>query len=168
MTDHAEIEASRSLVAEMTVNDIEFSSDWIHREGWKVVPVESGMRFSEEDIHQLVPALRQAGFVECLAVATEPLDPMPSCYRMSITEEEFREFNRTCGLFRFLITDETRAWAISCNEWYNLFAGKPELLESMLGKPIEEARAEYLSFATALAKEPDEPLLQVAKHYAAL
>jgi hypothetical protein len=169
ITEQVEIEKYHSLVAGMMVDAIQFDPDWILRKGWKVVPVESGMRFSEQDIQKIVPVLRKAGFVECLAVATEPLDPMPSCYRMSITETEFDEFNRICGLFRFLITDESRAWGVSCTEWYNLFAGPPDMLTAMLGKPIDEAREEYLNFATLLAKDdPDEPLLQVAKHYATL
>jgi hypothetical protein len=67
-----------------------------------------------------------------------------------------------------MLTVEDRMWAISCNEWYNLFAGTPELLEAMLGKPVDQAREEFLSFATAVANGPDDPLLQVAKHYAGL
>jgi hypothetical protein len=59
--------------------------------------------------------------------------------------------------------------AISCNERYNLFAGKPELVRALLGKPTEQARQEFLEFASLLTKsKEDEPLLQVAKHYATL
>lgn len=172
ITEKAQVEHYQALVREMTLTDpnqsYKFNDEWVHRRGWKVVPVEDTCHFAADEIATLVPVLRRAGYSECVAVATEPLDPAPACYRLSISEEDLREFNKECGPFRYLLTDEDRAWAISCNEWYNLFAGKPELLEAMLGKPIEEARAEYLSFATALAKKPDEPLLEVAKHYAAL
>lgn len=163
-----EVKKRSELVSEMTVDRIQFNPEWVHQKGWKVVPVETGMSFSEEDIKNIVAGLRESGLSECFAIATEVLDPLPICYALEITEEDFREFNRNCGLFWFFITDEQRSWAISCNNNYNLFAGKQELLESMLGKPIEEARAEYLSFATALAKGSDDPLLRVARHYAAL
>jgi len=172
ITEKTQVEHYQELVREMTHADAhrgyEFNDEWVQRRGWKVVPVEDTCHFAAEEIATLVPVLRGAGYSECVAVATEPLDPAPACYRLSISEEDLREFNKECGPFRYLLTSEDRTWAISCNEWYNLFAGKPELLESMLGKPISEAREEYLSFATALAKEPDEPLLRVAKHYAAL
>jgi hypothetical protein len=168
ITDEAEVARHKELVSEMTIEQGQFRPEWVHRKGWKVVPVETGMCFSEDDIKGIVSGLRKYDISEGFTIATEPLDPLPVCYSLSITEEDFQEFNRTCGLFWFFITDERRSWAISCNNTYNLFAGPPELLEAMLGKSIAEARDEYLSFATALAKEPDEPLLQVAKHYAAL
>jgi hypothetical protein len=168
MTNEVQVRKFQARIAEMTSNGYEFNTEWIRRRGWKVVPVEDGNHFAPEDIAALVPALQQAGVRECFAVATEPLGDLPACYRMSITEEDFRNFNAECGLFRYLLMDEARSWAISCNEWYNLFAAEPVLLEAMLGKPIEIAREEYLRFATELSKEPDEPLLQVARRYAGI
>jgi hypothetical protein len=38
----------------------------------------------------------------------------------------------------------------------------------MLDRSIEEARQEWLDFGSALSKSPDDPVLLVAKHYAAL
>jgi hypothetical protein len=169
ITEPTQIEHYRKLVTEMTLSgeyqECEFNPEWLRNHEWKVVPVEDGNHFTPEDIHVIVPALREAGYAECIAVATEPVGSLPSCYRLSVTEEDFRNFNRECGLLRYLLTDEARSWAISCNEWYVLFAGKRELLEAMLGKSVEEAREEYLRFATALSKQPDEPLLKVAERY---
>ncbi len=93
---------------------------------------------------------------------------MPDCYALRISEEDFREFNRELGPFRFLMMDEQRSWAISCTEWYNLFAGHPELVESMLGKTVDQAQQEYLAFALEIATQPDEPLVKMAEHYRSL
>jgi hypothetical protein len=154
-------------VAEMIVNECDFNPQWIKKHGWKVVPVEDTGHFSDRQIAALVVALQ--GYGRCIAIATESVEPdgVPA-YSLAISEEEFRSFNAECGLFRYLLTDAKRSWAIACSEWYNLFAAKPELLESMLGKPVAKAREEFLTFATLLAKRPDEPLLRVAKRYAAL
>ncbi len=147
----------------------EFSPEWVRKRGWRVVPVEDSAHFASVEIAVLVPALRKAGYDHCLAIAMQSVEPdgVP-CYSLSISEEEFRTFNAECGLLRYLLTEENRNWAISCSEWYNLFAGPPGLLEGMLGKSIEEAREEYLTFAAAIAEHSDEPLLEVARHYAAL
>jgi hypothetical protein len=168
INSESEVRKLQSLISDITIGGCEFSAEWIRARGWKVVPVEDGNHFAPEDISALVPALHKAGYRECFAVATEPLGELPACYHMSITEEEFCNFNSKCGLFRYALIDEARSWAISCNEWYNLFAADPRLLEAMLGKSIESARQEYLKFAMQLSKQPDEPLVRVAKHYAEL
>jgi len=161
----------RELVDELTIADenreYDLSPEWLRSHKWKVVPVEDGNHFTPNDICQIVSTLKRYGYSECIAVATEPIAPLPSCYRLSVTEEEFRRFNSECGLFRFLLTTKDQSWAISCTEWYDLFAAEPELLEALLGKPLEEARQDYLKFASELAKSPDEPLLLVSSHYAA-
>jgi len=168
ITSESEVRRLQSLPSEMTINGFEFSTEWIRRCGWKVVPVEDGNHFAPQDIAALVPALQTAGYTECFAIASESLSDLPSCYRLSITEEDFRDFNAECGLLRYIVMDEGRSWAISCNEWYNLFAAEPALLEAMLGRSIESARQEYLDFATQLSKQPDDPLVRVARHYAEL
>jgi hypothetical protein len=171
ITEAREIEKYKKLVSEMMLADeyeeSEFRPDWIRQRGWKVVPVEDGNHFRDWEIATIVPALQNAGYRDCVAVATEPLDPFPSCFQLAITPDDLREFNRECGLLRFLLTEDTRSWAISCNELYNLFAGEQSLVEAMLGISVEEARKRFLAFAEPLALgNTAYPLLKAAQHYA--
>lgn len=167
MSSHC-YELLREMMSGDTESDYEFRPEWIRDRGWKVVPVESMARIPRPDIPRITSALNSAGFWECLAIATEDLGDMPTCYALSVTEEDFLELNRELGPFRFLLTDETRSWAISCNEYYNLFAGKPELIEAVLGEPIQSAERKFLEFAMSLADgDPTYPLLSIAKRYAA-
>jgi hypothetical protein len=146
----------------------DFGSEWVTEYDWKVVPVEDTAHFAPEEIQRLVLALRNAGYSECVAVATEPVAPGPEAYRVSVSEEGFRSFNAECGMLRYLLTVDDRSWAISCAEWFNLFAGPPALLEEMLGESIESARAEFMDYARVLGTEADEPALVAAEHYALL
>lgn len=170
--EELEVQHYQKLLGEMMERELnrtyEFNPEWIRQHEWKVVPVEDTGHFALEEIAAIVPALKKTGRDECIAIATEPMDPAPICYRLSISEEGLRAFNQECGLFRYVLTDESRIWAISCNEWYNLFAGNPEILEAMLGQPIDQARQEFLDFATLLAKTPEDPLLKIAQRYAAM
>lgn len=172
ITRPEEVERYHALIRPMMRQEIhreyEFNTKWIQDREWKVVPVEEGGRFSPEQRSALVSALNNAGFTKCLAIATESLGEMPTCYRVLINESGLQDFNRECGIFRFVLTDEKRSWAISCNEWYNLYAGEPKLLEEMLGKSIEQARSEFYEFALLLAKQPDDALVEVARRYAEL
>lgn len=187
ITDATQVTHYGNLFGEMMLKqdgeECEFNPDWIRSHGWKVVPAESTARIPPADIPRIVSSLKLAGYTKCVAVFNEPgyiqslpvfipSDPpsnMSTCYLLSVEEADFRELNRQLGPFRFILAPEDRSWAVSCNEWYNLFAGKPDLIESLLGEPIERAREEFLEFASVLAKEnTEEPLLQVAAHYAAL
>src|SRR5258708_35946612 len=184
MTTVADVERFGNLVNDMMspsgCAETDFSLDWIRKQGWKAIPVESMGRIPIPDIPRIVGALRNAGFSECLAVYNElgfkkilpllaPMTPpgdTATCYVLSIDETEFRELNRQLGVFRFVLTTEGRDWAISCADSYNVFGAKPELLESMLGKSTDEAHKEFREFASVLAKgNPDYALLRVAQYY---
>lgn len=170
ITDQHENAACQKLLAGLMdgAKLTDFEGEWVTEQGWKVVPVEDTAHFAPEEIQRLVPALRNAGYSECVAVATEPVAPGPEVYRVPVSEEGFRSFNAECGMLRYLLTVEDRSWAISCAEWFNLFAGPPALLEEMLGKSIEAARAEFMDYARVLATDDDEPALIAAEHYALL
>jgi hypothetical protein len=187
ITDPTQVEHLGRLLREMMLTEKERESelnpDWARNHGWRVVPVASMARIPVPDIPRIVSVLSGAGYTECIAVFNEPSyiqhlpvfvasappSVMATCHLLSINEADFRQFNRVFGAFRSVLTPEERSWAISCNEWYNLFAAEPELLEALLGKSIEQGRAEFFEFASHLAKgNSDEPILKAAKHYASL
>lgn len=183
ITEPSQVERYRKLVREMMLaqDECEFNPDWIHEHGWKVAPMESAARLPAGDTAQLVSVLREEGCASCVAVVTEAgylgaltpdnelLGDMPTCYLVSVDEADFQRVNRELGPFRFLLTDESLSWAISCNEWYNLFASKPSFLAALLGESVEQAQQRFLAFVSELAGEKaDEPLMRVAQHYAAL
>ncbi len=171
--DAADVKRCQELLSGMMEAEpgrtYEFSADWVRKASWKVVPVEDTCHFAPVEIATIVQALKAAGYHACFAIASESVDPAPSCYRLAISEEELRAFNEKCGPFRYVLTDENRSWAVSCNEWYNLFAGKQNLVEALLGESIDQARTEFLKFVLLMAKgDPNEPLKRVAERYAAL
>jgi hypothetical protein len=145
-----EINSLQSIVSEMTEGGCDISAHWAQQRGWTVVPIEDASHIPDGDIPRIVTALRDAGFVECFAVATEPLGDLPPCYRLKANESEFKEFNRALSPFRFLLTDAQRSWAISCTEDYLLFAGKKELVQAMLPMQISEARETFMQYADGL------------------
>jgi hypothetical protein len=185
--DATRVEHYGVLLREMMLaeegQECEFSPDWVRNHGWRVVPTESMARIPVPDIPRIVSTLTRAGYTECIAIFSEPgyirhlpltiaSDPpseMATCHLVSVDEADFQNFNRELGAFRSVLLPEDRSWAISCNEWYNLFGAKPELLEALLGEPIKLARREFAEFATALARgNADETLLRVAEHYATI
>ena len=156
----------RAAASEMTGDGLEFEIDWLRRSGWRVVPTESGTRFSREDAKRIVHALGDASHLRCVAVATENLERIPTCYTVAIAEACFQRLNRALGVFRFLVTDEARSWAILCTEWYNLYAGPGALVKNMVGAPAALAFEAFRRFASALAKgDLSYPLLEMARRY---
>jgi hypothetical protein len=155
ITESSRVNRYVRLVDEMLIAKGTFGRDfnltWVRYHGWKVVPAKSEYgHFSLEEIERIVPSLNAAGCAECLAVATEPLDPLPSCYQVAISKEDFVNFNRECGLLGYLLMDEARSWAISCYGKYKLFAGPTQMLESLLGTSIPLAHKNFSEFARSL------------------
>jgi hypothetical protein len=174
ITDENDIRRYQSLIKEMTSDEEgrenEIKLEWARSKGWLVVPVEDTLHLSMEEISIIVPALKQAGHRDCLAIATQFVSPAPACLRLAVSVEDFKAFNKSdCGLLRYLLTTDDLSWAISLHEWFNLYAATPPLLAALLGKPIEEARQEFAEFAQKLARgRADEPLLEIARRYASL
>lgn len=186
--DPKQVEHYGKLLCEMMLTEkgreTEFNAGWVRSHGWKVVPVESGWRLPVEYIPRLISLLKSAGYTHCIAVFNQPgyiqdlpvltriqpPDDMTTCYFVEITEADFQDFNREFGPFRSVLTTEDGFWALSTHEWYTLVAGNPAAVEAILDEPIEKAEQEFLEYAAVLAggQSPDESILQVAKHYAAL
>jgi hypothetical protein len=145
----------------------DFDPAWLRLRKWKVVPSASEYgHFGPEEISRVVPVLNNAGYSQCLAVATEPLDPLPLCYDVVVSAEDFRNFRQECGLLRYLLMDEARSWAISCYGGYKLFAGPTELLERLLGQSIPAAQKNFRAFIHSI--DPgitDSLLLRMASRY---
>ncbi len=166
----SEVVRSRELVREMATlkedRGYEFNSPWLKKHNWVVVPVEDTGHFAEEEIDRIVPALVSKGHSTCLAVGALDLpDPLPTCFEFSISADELRTFNAECGIFRFLLTCRELSWAISCNEWFNLFAGPSALVEELLGISIEQARDEFLKYAKVVEQGSEGGLVQLSRMY---
>lgn len=165
-----EVARSRELVREMATltedRGYDFNSAWLEKHNWVVVPVEDTGHFAEEEIARIVPALVSTGHPECLAIGALDLpDPLPTCFEFSISADELRAFNTECGIFRFLLTCPELSWAISCNEWFNLFAGPPALVEEMLGISIGQAREEFLEYAKVVEQGSEGGLVRLSRMY---
>lgn len=129
-------------------------SQWIRDKGWLTAPVEEAGHFTDEEIEAIVTSVTTTGDITCFAIGADDLPPPhPNAFRMTASTEDFRAFNSECGVFRFILTDEDLSWVIACNEWFNLFAGPRTLLEQMIGKTVEEAKADFLDYARMIEGE---------------
>jgi hypothetical protein len=113
ITNPDEIQKYTNQMEEMTVlgptNDRVFADSWLQSRGWTVV----------------TEALGSTRPPDCIAVATENLEPLPSCYRFILSEAELEDFNNKCAGFRYMIMDDPRTWAITCTTFFKLYAGPP-------------------------------------------
>lgn len=160
----------RDLIVGMAVSEqdrgYDFNPEWIQSRGWCIVPVEDGSHFTDEEIRRIVPVLDAAGCKSCFAIAAPDLPAeFANVYELSVSEEDFEVFNAEFGILRVLLTNADLSWAISCNEWFNLFAGPEGLLEQMLGVSINRARREFLAYAGVVEQGGSEGLMRVARQY---
>jgi hypothetical protein len=161
-------DAVRTMASLSEDRGYEFNRDWVQSHGWVVVPVEDTGHFAEEEIERIVAALSSAGHQRCLALGALDLgETLPSGFEVAISADDLRAFNEECGIFRFLIASPDLSWAISCNEWFNLFTGPAALVQQMVGAPIERALEEFLDYARVVEQGPEGHLVQIARQYGA-
>src|ERR1700735_5163038 len=110
---HRYVRLSDGMLAAKGSYERDFNLAWLRDQRWKVVPAKSEYgHLGTDEIERLVPALNATGLTECFAVATEPLDPLPICYQVGISKEDFRNFHRECGLLAYLLMDDACSWTI--------------------------------------------------------
>jgi hypothetical protein len=144
----SEIKHARSLVDPMIEDPGNFERRWLDERAWTVVPVASADHFLDSDIELVSAAFDIAGYSECLAVATEPLENTPLCYRLSTSKDALREFNRAAGAFYFMLIPEDRSCAVLCTkDDYYLVGGPAMFVATALESDIEEARRKFAEFA---------------------
>jgi hypothetical protein len=111
ITDAATLALLREKLSPMLMPDRRFdvllTKAWVLAKGWTVVPVVDSNHFDPGQVADIVKALTSIGLTECVAIATETVPELPEAYRVPVTTEGFQAFNNECGLFRYLLMDET-------------------------------------------------------------
>ena len=148
LESEVDIQRARMLILDVIDDPGNFKPAWTSGHDWAVVPVESADHFGETDVKRLAAAFRKAGHNELLAVATEPLENTPVCYRVPTTEEGLRELNEAIRNFFFILIPEDRSCAVLCTkDDYYLVGGPLPLVVLALSISITEARADFIAFA---------------------
>jgi hypothetical protein len=149
ITDEREAQRLQSLINEMGDGSIHLDADWIINNRWIAIPVESASHFAEEQAKMLSRAMQGFGHTECFAVATEPLENFPLCFRVLTTTEGLLEFSYDCGDFSFVLVPENRSFAILCTDaGYFIVGGRREFATQAIGGDLNTARAEFYDFAS--------------------
>ncbi len=162
-----DIRRMRTLIVDIIEDSGNFRPEWIASRDWIVVPVESADHFGKRDIEHLAAAFRIAGYDEFLAVATEPLENTPVCYRVPTTEQSLRELNESIRDFQFILLPEDKSCSVLCTkDDYYLVGGPLPFILLALKISVSQARVDFVRFAenTRHAKMRSG-LLEVAARY---
>ena len=144
IADTQGVRQAKGLIADLIDGPWDFNREWLLRNRWVAVPVESSDHFDEDAIGRLSAALQVAGHNECLAVATEPLENIPFCFRVSTSAEGLRALNKAAWFFNFVLFPEDCSCALLCTKSeYYLIAGPKDLVISALGTDLETARLAF-------------------------
>jgi hypothetical protein len=168
VTVEAEVKRLCSITHDVVDPPGDFKLEWLSRNCWAAVPVEGAMHFNKQDAHHLSQAMRMAGFKECLAIATEPLENFPLCYRVATSAEGLLDFSRVCCALYFVLMPETRNFGVLCTpEDYYIVAGPRSFVTIALGSAIEDSRKSFAEFAINEGWPADtrHQLISVARMY---
>ena len=149
VTDVKEIQRIRSLGARMLDGTAQFALSWLTEHRWAVLPFESASHFDEKDASTLSKALTSIGCKELVALATEPLNNFPNCFRVPSSKEGLLDFSENCSHFNFVLVPEHRGFAILCTVYdYFLVGGPVEFVRRAADGDVTGALERFTRFAS--------------------
>jgi hypothetical protein len=161
VADAAEVRRWEAVARALLDTPGTFNDQWLRHTRWVVVPVESASHFDADDADRLARAAVEQGCSTLHAVAAEPLESFPRCFRVAASPEGLLTFSRECAHFNFVLLPDKYAFAVLCTVYdYFLVAGPVDFARAA-GGDVEEARRRFRRFA----EEHDQPdrLLAVAR-----
>jgi hypothetical protein len=153
--DPAQVEQIANSVRMMLDRSDHLNVEWLSTRHWFAVPVESASHFNEAEAERISSSFRSLGVHQIIALATEELQNQPLCYLVSASKAGLMLFSRECGHFNYILTTVNHDAAVLCtsNDYY-IVAGPERLVLEALGTRIENARKNFLAFATDEAWPP--------------
>jgi len=146
----------------------QFTRDFLSKEGWLVVPVESGQHFDKHDAERIAKAATLLGQAKLRAVLLEDLRDVMDHLEVDATEDGLVLFSRECAHFNFALLPEDRSFAVICttNDYY-LVAGSRRFVEAATGKEATEARSDFRRFACGdgWSAADKKQLVEVSRRY---
>lgn len=138
--------------------------DWLSKHGWICVPVEEDGPYEDKAINELVSAGRTLGVEWVYATLAEPLINSVPLFNVRLTHDGLRAFRKQCSMFCYLLITPTPLFGILCTkEDYTIYAGTKEVVEVLLAKTVDEARADFRSYAADWSGEHGTYLLKIAE-----
>lgn len=168
ITNSVKVAEALALIEDVVDKPWHLNLQWLARNRWAAVPVESASHFDKRDAELLSQASASMDCSECLAVATEPLENSILCYRVATTQEDFLEFSHETTALNYALLPEDRSFAVLCtSEDYYIVAGPRDFVTKAVGTGIDTARKVFLKFADdQLWPESERKrLIAVAKKY---
>lgn len=164
----ARASAAEEWVATALDESCHFTPDFLSKEGWLVVPVESASHFDEHDAERIARAATLLGQTKLRAVLLEHLREARDHLEVDATEQGLLLFDRECAHFNLALLPEDRSFAVICTTYdYYLVAGPRRFVEVATGKEVSEARSDFGRFARDDCwSAPDrERLVEVSQRY---
>jgi hypothetical protein len=164
ITDPKEVHRLEFMLQDIIDYPGHIKVDWLIKNEWVAVPVESASHFNKSDAEAISHALQTINCKYCFAVATEPLANFTRCFQVPTTSKSLLAFSWECSHFNFVLIPEHRSFAILCTVYdYYIVAGSTKFVKQAVGGNIETARAKFNEFASDEFWEGR--LLEVAQKY---
>jgi hypothetical protein len=134
-------------LASTAVVDFDFSVDWLTSNGLLVIPEESGLAFTGEQIDRLVHALKVNRVDAMRAVELETVDGTADVWQLEPTYPDLQQFSVELGGLNSLLFDPSHSCVVYCSDELDtlLVAGSLEFLQTYFGN-LKQSVAEYWSF----------------------
>src|SRR5258708_4268116 len=114
LVDPNEVSYCMALTRPILESPGHLSETWLMKRGWVAVPAESALHFDDGQASLLATAMQMAGCSVCFAVAAEPLQNFPCCFRVKASQKGLLAFSRECSHFNFVLIPGDLSFVVLC------------------------------------------------------
>ena len=138
----------RNSLNEIIDQQINFNIDWIKKNNFAVVPIESSCHFNDEDANLIAKAIEYLSINECYVCNPDKLGLYNECYQFEISKENILILSSKFAHRNCVILPENFSFVILCTvEDYYLLCGTNNFVSIAVGGNILNAKKQFLDFA---------------------
>ena len=120
---------------------------FLDENGWIAIPVESACHFDDEDAKRISQITNGRNLDRLNAVSLEDL-AVPRCIEIGANVHEVLKFSLDFGHFNYALFPSDHSFLLVCTtDDYFSVAGKPAVVEHVVGNSVDDARKEFSHYA---------------------
>ena len=145
---HEDMLLTKAKILKELKSTVFIDLNYLKIHNWVAFPFDSGLHFSEEEIHQLVHFANQNNFDHYNAFAIEGLEPEMEFLKIKSDLLSLKDYNQNFGSFNYIFFPPYASFLVICrsSDDFNIFIGKESTSDEIFHLNTVKAKSNFERF----------------------